>query len=127
MTAPAGPGVRFWTLTPDPDVPEHPTGEGWVGIVDEQESGVVAWCHESRAAALINTLAYQTPPGSRLRVDVSIGDAWQGAPALRAARVTAAITHRLLEMGPETIGCDLSGVTPVYVDGECVGEWQVIL
>lgn len=54
---------RFWTLTPDPDVPEHPLnlGEDWVGVVDEEQCGVVAWCHIDTVDAVIHGLATHTP------------------------------------------------------------------
>lgn len=56
---------RFWTLHPDPAVPEHPTslGTGWVGIVDEEAGGVVAWAHQDTAPAVISGLQAAAEPG----------------------------------------------------------------
>ena len=123
-------GSRFYTLLPDPAVPEHPQnlGTGWVGVVDEHAGGVVAWCHETTAAAVINGLSATSTKGSRVTVDIQLpGDIWAGRPAVDAAAELIRIANHLLQNDRESIGCDLAGARSVYRDGEFVGTWGVVL
>ena len=52
---------RFWTVSPDPDVPGHvtPYGAETVGIVDEEEGGVILWTHQNNAARILAALRAQ--------------------------------------------------------------------
>ena len=66
----------------------------------------------------------------RLLVNVELpGDGWEGQPAVDAAAVLAHITAGLLNSQRESVGCDLSGVYPLYVPGQAepIGSWSVTL
>lgn len=62
-------GARFWTtdatdiidtLGSDLTEDELPYGKDTVGIVDENEGGVIAYCHKDTAPAILDALRVKT-------------------------------------------------------------------